>query len=122
MAGKSQELISKLLQAEDEAEKIIKAARDMRAQKLKDVKTAAEEELAPFRMKEEQKFMEEQRVMSAKGNVSADLEKTTQQELQMVKNDYDSNKKNAIKFVLDKVLDIDLSIPENIKTQLMMGS
>lgn len=122
MAGKSQELISKLLQAEDEAEKVIKAARDMRAQKLKDVKTAAEAELAPFRMKEEQKFMEEQRMMSAKGNVSADLEKTTQQELQMVKNDYESNKKNAIKFVLDKVLDIDLSIPENIKTQLMMGA
>jgi len=66
--------------------------------------------------------MEEQRMMSAKGNVSADLEKTTQQELQMVKNDYESNKKNAIKFVLDKVLDIDLSIPENIKTQLMMGA
>jgi len=122
MAGKSQELISKLLQAEDEAEKVIKAARDMRTQKLKDVKTAAEEELAPFRMKEEQKFMEEHRAMSQKGNVSAQLEKDTQQELAMVKADYDNNKKTAIKFVLDKVLDIDLTIPENIKTQLTMGA
>lgn len=122
MSGKSQELISKLLQAEDEAEKIIKAARDMRAQKLKDVKTAAEEELAPFRMKEEQKFVEEQRSMSAKGTQSADLDKQTALALGQVKSDYDTNKKTAIKFVLDKVLDIDLSIPENIKTQLMMGS
>ena len=51
MAGKSQELISKLLQAEEEAEKIIKSAREMRSQKMKDVKAAAEEELGPFRMK-----------------------------------------------------------------------
>merc|ERR1719277_744602 len=69
-------------------------------------------------MKEEQKFLEEQRMMNMKGNVSADLEKSTQQELAMVKADYENNKKTAIKFVLDKVLDIDLSIPENIKTQL----
>jgi V-type H+-transporting ATPase subunit G len=53
MSSKSQELISKLLAAEDEAEKIIKNARDMRSQKMKEVKSAAEEELAPFRMKEE---------------------------------------------------------------------
>lgn len=122
MAGKSQELISKLLQAEDQAEKIIKQARDMRSQKLKDVKAAAEEELAPFRMKEEQKFVEEQRAMAQKGNIQADLEKTTQQELAMVKNDYDNNKKNAIKYILDKVLDIDLTVPENMKNALIQGA
>lgn len=122
MAGKSQELISKLLQAEDQAEKIIKQARDMRSQKLKDVKSAAEEELAPFRMKEEQKFVEEQRALAQKGNIQADLEKTTQQELAMVKNDYDTNKKSAIKFVLDKVLDIDLTVPENMKASLVAGA
>lgn len=119
MAGKSQELISKLLEAEDQAEKVIKRARDMRSQKLKDVKQAAEEELAPFRMKEEQKFAEEQRAMQAKGNIAADLEKSTQNELNQVKTDYEKNKKNAIKFILDKVLDIDLSIPENMKNSLV---
>lgn len=122
MAGKSQELISKLLQAEDEAEKIIKAARDMRSAKMKDVKAAAEEELAPFRMKEEQKFVEEQRAMQGKNNTSAELEKSTAAELATVRSDYETNKKNGIKHILDKVLDIDLSIPANVKQALLMGA
>merc|ERR1719145_424961 len=46
-------------------------------------------------MKEEQKFLEEQRMMNMKGNVSADLEKSTQQELAMVKADYENNKKST---------------------------
>ncbi|CAD7965248.1 unnamed protein product [Amoebophrya sp. A25] len=122
MAGKSQELISKLLQAEDEAEKIIKAARDMRSAKMKDVKPAAEEELAPFRMKEEQKFVEDQRAMQGKNNTSAELEKSTAAELATVRSDYETNKKNGIKHILDKVLDIDLSIPANVKQALLMGA
>ncbi|CAD7944716.1 unnamed protein product [Amoebophrya sp. A120] len=122
MAGKSQELINKLLQAEDEAEKIIKSARDMRSNKLKDVKSAAEEELAPFRMKEEQKFYDEQRAVAAQNSMSMDLEKSTAGEIAAVKGEYESNKKQAIKFILDKVLDIDLTIPSNIKNALLMGA
>lgn len=122
MSGKSQELINKLLQAEDEAEKIIKNARDSRSSKLKDVKAAAEEELAPFRMKEETKFMEDQRAMAMQTAQSAELEKATAAELASVKGQYEGNKKQAIKFILDKVLDIDLSVPENIKNALLMGA
>jgi len=122
MSGKSQELINKLLQAEDEAEKIIKNARDSRSSKLKDVKAAAEEELAPFRMKEETKFMEDQRAMAMQTAQSAELEKATAAELTQVKGQYEGNKKQAIKFILDKVLDIDLSIPSNIKNALLMGA
>lgn len=122
MAGKSQELISKLLQAEEEAEKIIRKAREMRSEKLKDVKSAAQEELGPFRMREEQKFAEEQRAKATSAAASGDLDKNTAAELAMVKNDYETNKKGAIKYVLDKVLDIDITIPPNVKQQLMGGA
>jgi hypothetical protein len=49
--AKSQELIQKLLTAEEKAEKIVSAARENRARKLRDVRAAAEEELEPFRLK-----------------------------------------------------------------------
>lgn len=122
MAGRSQELISKLLQAEEQAEKIIKEARELRNKKLRDVKAAAEAELEPFKAKEEEKFKKEQAEMTTTQSMSSELEKSTQQELAMVKQDYETNKKQAIKFILDKVLDIDLTIPENMKQQLVMGA
>lgn len=121
MAGKSQELISKLLAAEDQAEKIIADARAQRTQKLKDVRTAAEAELEPFKMKEEQKFRQEQLEMSNTTGNNAALEQQTQRELAQVKSDFEGNKKQAAKFILDKVLDIDLSIPENVRAQIARG-
>lgn len=118
MSAKSQELISKLLAAEDEAEKIIKSARDLRSQKMKEVKQAADDELAPFRMKEEQKYAEDLRALAAKGDVSGDLEKATKSELMMVRNDFESNKKAGADFILNKVLTVDLTIPAHIKAAL----
>jgi len=112
------DLIQKLIRAEEEAEQIIRAAKDERSKKMKDVKAAAEEELIPFKMKEENKYQEDLRAMSAKGNIASDLERQTQMELGMVNQDYESNKKNSIKYILDKVLDIDLSVPSNMKEQL----
>lgn len=122
MAGKSQELISKLLAAEDQAEKIIADARAQRTQKLKDVRAAAEAELEPFKMKEEQKFRQEQLEMSNTTGNNAALEQQTQRELAQVKSDFEGNKKAAAKFILDKVLDIDLSIPENVAAQIKRGA
>jgi V-type H+-transporting ATPase subunit G len=114
MAAKSQELIGKLLAAEESAEKIIQNAREQRQRKLRDVRLAAEEELEPFRKKEEEKFMAEQAQATASEQVTAQLEKQTQMELAAVKSDYEANKKTAIKYILDKVLDIDLSVPESV--------
>lgn len=121
MAQKSQELIQKLLKAEEDAEKIIQNAREQRARKLRDVRQAAEEELEPFRQKEEEKFLAEQ-AASAGGNNSGELDSVTQQELAMVRQDFEGNKKQAIKYILDKVLDIDLTMPENLKQQVLMGN
>merc|ERR1740121_382285 len=73
-------------------------------------------------MKEEQKFLEEQKAMQGKGTQSAELEKTTMAELAKVRSDYESNKKTAIKHILDKVLDIDVSIPANLRQALLMGA
>jgi V-type H+-transporting ATPase subunit G len=122
MSAKSQDLIQKLLKAEDDAEKIISAAREQRSRKLKDVRAAAEAELVPFKNKEEEKLKQEVAESQASGMSANELERATQQELSMVKQDYETNKKTAIKYILDKVLDIDLTLPENTKAALAMGA
>jgi len=119
MSAKSQDLIQKLLKAEDDAEKIISAAREQRSRKLRDVRNAAEAELVPFKNKEEEKLKAELSASTKAGMSTGDLERQTQIDLQGVKQDYEGNKKQAVAYILDKVLTIDLSIPENIKTNLM---
>jgi len=122
MAQKSQELIQKLLQAEDNAEKLIQNARDQRQRKLRDVRLAAEEELEPFRKKEEEKFLREQSEHGQTEDLTAELERITQKELGMVKQDYENNKKTSIKHILDKVLDIDLTVAVNVQQALARAS
>lgn len=92
----------------------------MNAQKkMQTLKRTAEDDLVPFKLKEEAKYQEDLRAMTAKGNIASELEKQTSLELGMVQQAYDNNKKNAIKYILDKVLDIDLTVPANMKLQMM---
>jgi len=118
MSGKSQELIAKLLAAEDQAEKLVKAAREMRSSKMKDVKTAADEELAPFKAKEESKYNQDLAALKATNDISADLAKSTKSELDMVKNEFESNKKKVTDFVIGKVLDVDISVAPCLKAAM----
>lgn len=113
------DLIQKLIRAEEEAESVIRSAKNERSAKMQQIKKTAEEDLVPFKMREEAKYQEDLRAMSAKGNITAELEKQTQMELAMVNQAYEQNKKNAIKYILDKVLDIDLTVPATMKVQMM---
>merc|ERR1712194_401687 len=77
--------------------------------KMKDVKTAADEELAPFKAKEESKHGQDLAALKATNDISADLAKSTKSELDMVKNEFESNKKKVTDFVIGKVLDVDIN-------------
>lgn len=118
MALQSKELIGKLVGAEEQAEKIIKSARDLRSQKMKDLKVTAEEELKPYKAQAAAKHEADAAALAKSGNVHAELEKVTQAELAAVKADFDKQKGNGARYVLEKVLSIDLSVPENIKQSI----
>jgi len=119
MALQSKELIGKLVAAEEEAEKIIKAARDLKSTRMKDVRTVAEEELKPFKAQMEADFAAKSAELTKKGNMTAELDRITSAELGTVQKDFESQKANGARYVLENVLSIDLSVPENIKQSLV---
>ena len=106
-SGQSQQLIQKLLKAEEEAETLIAKARENRVRKLREAKQAAEDEMAVFRKKEEERFQAEQTAVS--GGVSGDassLENQTLAELKKVQQDFQANKEKITEYLVEKILTV----------------
>jgi V-type H+-transporting ATPase subunit G len=107
MSGQSQQLIQKLLKAEEEAEGVIAKARENRVRKLREAKQAADDEIALFRKREEEKFQADQANVAggASGDASS-LESQTQADLKQVQADFASNKEKIREYLLEKILTV----------------
>lgn len=107
MSGQSQQLIQKLLKAEEEAEALIAKARENRVRKLREAKQAADDEMAVFRKKEEEKFQAEQAAVTggASGDASS-LESQTQSDLKKVQQDFAENKDKITEYLVQKILSV----------------
>ena len=106
-SGQSQQLIQKLLKAEEEAEALIAKARENRVRKLREAKQAADDEMAVFRKKEEERFQADQAAVS--GGVSGDassLETQTQADLKRVQQDFNDNKEKIREYLVEKILTV----------------
>merc|ERR1719277_668515 len=99
MAGKSQELIQQLLQAEKQGEELIAKAKKNRLAKLRQAKEKAEEDLKSFREEQEAKF---QRESGAKANAdpTAELKGSTANDVSQVQSDYNTNKAKTIQYIV----------------------
>ena len=117
----SQELISQLLKAEQEAEALIATAKKNRQSKLKQAKEKAEEDLKVFRDEQEKKF-EEKMGSKMKSDPTAELKGATDAEIAKVKQDYETNKKRTIEYVISKVLDVPTGLTSTQKMALSMGT
>merc|ERR1712054_655944 len=120
MGSDSKQLIETLLKAEKQAEELIATAKKNRLAKLREAKSAADEELKEFRAKEEAAF---QNSVGAKANQdpAADLKATTEKELAMVQQDYNNNKAKTIQYVVSKVLDVPIALTSTQKQALSAG-
>ena len=101
-------MIQKLLKAEEEAEALIAKARENRVRKLREAKQAADDELAIFRKKEEERFQGEVN-MSAATNDSDALENQTLADIQQVEEDFKKNKDKIVDYMTSKILTV---VPE----------
>ena len=99
MSGQSQQLIQKLLKAEEEAEGIISKARENRVKKLRDAKNAADDEIAAYRSKEEEKFKSEINVNN-EDEISNNLETQTTINLKKVGDDFSSNRGKILEYMV----------------------
>ena len=105
--GQSQQLIQKLLKAEEEAEALIAKARENRVRKLREAKQAADDEMAIFRRKEEDKFQTEQSAVTggADGDATS-LEAQTLTDLKRVQSDFNGNKDKITEYMVEKILTV----------------
>ena len=118
-SGQSQQLIQKLLKAEEEAEALIAKARENRVRKLREAKQAAEDEIAVFRKREEERFQSDQ--ASVAGGVSGDadsLEAQTVANLARVREDFKDNKDKIVEYMQQKILAVK---PENTLSQIQVA-
>ena len=108
MSGaQSQQLIQKLLKAEEEAEALISKAREYRVRKLREAKQAADDEIAIFRRKEEERFQADQATVAggATGDATS-LEAQTVSDLARVQQDFKDNKEKIVEYMTTKILSV----------------
>lgn len=107
MSTQPQQLIQKLLKAEADAEGIIAKARENRVKRLRDAKSAADEEISLIRQKEEEKFNADHQGMQ--GSITDDytqMQKINEAALEVVKRSYVSNGKLTSQYMLERVLSV----------------
>lgn len=110
----SSALIQKLMDAEVDAEEIVRRAKENRILKLKEAQISAEEELKVFREREEAQFESEFKNLSVEDSVDQVLEKSTEEAIELVKNDFKNNGGTVAELILKKVLSVDLSLPPTV--------
>merc|ERR1712226_379231 len=120
MAGKSQELIQQLLQAEKQGEELIAKAKTNRLAKLRQAKEKAEEDLKAFKEEQEAKFQKETGSKAA-ADPAAELKDSTKKEIDTVVKDYEANKAKTIQYVVSKVLDVKIELNATQKQALKSG-
>lgn len=104
-SASSQQLIQKLLKAEEEAEQLIAKARENRVRKLREAKQAADDELEIFRRKEEEKFQAEI-AKASENDDSRNIEQQVANDLKQVEADYAKNKDKLVEYMTNKILSV----------------
>merc|ERR1711991_340164 len=102
---------NKLLAAEEEAAGIIERAEASKATKLKQAKEHARVQLEQFKKEEESKYNDEMQKLRAE-DPSSKLANTSAAELQMVQQDYDSNKDATVAYIVSKVKQVNLELTD----------
>ncbi|SOV17476.1 vacuolar ATP synthase subunit g, putative [Plasmodium sp. DRC-Itaito] len=106
-------LIQQLLKAEEEADLVIKKAKDVRAKMLKEAEATATEELKIFRAKEKERLNKGHKEKStAEDEAVTKIEQNTKDEIKVYKDLFKKNKDQVAQFIYDKVYNVDLTIPD----------
>jgi len=114
----SNQVIQRLLEAENESETMIRKAKENRAKKLKEAQASAEVEVQKFKETEDARFAKEYQAKYADEEKMTELETETKKEIENVKTDYRKNRDQVIAYLIKKCVDVDLSVSEKEKRQL----
>ena len=112
--------IRHLLQAEEEAESKIDAANKGKQELLKQAESAAIQEAELFKTKQEREYQEQIKKIFSNNNEDEDLNEQTKIDIQNINNDYEKRKGEVMNMLIQRMLDVDLTLPNVIKKNLTM--
>ncbi|KAK1444373.1 hypothetical protein BgAZ_102790 [Babesia gibsoni] len=112
----SNALIQQLLKAEEEAEAIVKRAKENRVKLLNEAISAAERDLKEFRENEEQRMMNEYQKESASEDPNMEeLEKKSEQHIKDIQERVKMLKDKLVNKLVSATIDIDVKVPDSFK-------
>ncbi|KAF8821515.1 putative vacuolar ATP synthase subunit g [Cardiosporidium cionae] len=118
----SNTLIEQLLKAEEEAENVIKIARENRTKTLNHAHAEAEKELQEFKNIEQKRFDTELHEKYGSSDISlAHFEKNANEEIEEVKKQYLKNRDKAIQFINKIILNVEIVVNERTKRSINDG-
>merc|ERR1712217_504565 len=121
MANGGTAFIKQLLDAEKQGEDLIAKAKADRLTKLRQAKEKAEQELKAFTAEQEAKFQKDHASKNA-ADPAKELEASTKKEVDMVGQDYQTNKAKTVQYVCSKVLDVKVELSLTQKQALKAGT
>lgn len=109
------EYLQQLTQAERRSNEIIKAAQDAREKRLKEAKFDAEQELGKTRGEMEAEFSKTSAQLSAGTEELDAIRQRTQVDITHSQSKFSEKKAEALSFLMDHVVKVDLSVPAVVK-------
>eukprot|EP01053_Blabericola_migrator_P001958 Blabericola_migrator_1__1957@NODE_1532_length_4334_cov_107_653386_g1006_i0_p4_GENE_NODE_1532_length_4334_cov_107_653386_g1006_i0NODE_1532_length_4334_cov_107_653386_g1006_i0_p4_ORF_typecomplete_len123_score36_81VATPase_G/PF03179_15/2_2e20VATPase_G_2/PF16999_5/2_8e05ATPsynt_B/PF00430_18/0_0047ATPsynt_B/PF00430_18/1_3e02HrpE/PF06188_12/0_36DivIVA/PF05103_13/16_NODE_1532_length_4334_cov_107_653386_g1006_i091459 len=114
------QLIQKLLEAEQEADIIVRRAKENHAKKLKEAQVSAEEDMKKFRASEEDKFQREYTARYGQTDTTAGLEEETKADIDVIKSQFKRNRDQAVTMLVANVVRVNLTLTEEEKRQIKL--
>lgn len=116
------EYLQQLTQAERRSNEIIKAAQDAREKRLKEAKYDAEQELGKTRAELEAEFASASSKFSAGTEELDKIRKKTQEDISHSQATFAQKKGEALEFLIDRIMQVDLSVPAVVKGKFDQGA
>lgn len=113
-------LIQKLLEAEQQADVIVRRARENHAKKLKEAHVSAEEDIKKFKATEEEKFQKEYLARYGDQDTTQGLEEQTKADIDVIKGQYKKNRDEAVALLISGVVRVNLTLAEEEKRQVRL--
>eukprot|EP01057_Protomagalhaensia_wolfi_P003699 Protomagalhaensia_wolfi_Nauph_80__3698@NODE_3737_length_723_cov_3058_738304_g2794_i1_p1_GENE_NODE_3737_length_723_cov_3058_738304_g2794_i1NODE_3737_length_723_cov_3058_738304_g2794_i1_p1_ORF_typecomplete_len124_score36_07VATPase_G/PF03179_15/1_1e19VATPase_G_2/PF16999_5/8e06HrpE/PF06188_12/0_014ATPsynt_B/PF00430_18/0_022ATPsynt_B/PF00430_18/1_6e03DivIVA/PF05103_13/2_8_NODE_3737_length_723_cov_3058_738304_g2794_i190461 len=114
------QLIQKLLEAEQEADIIVRRARENHAKKLKEAQISAEEDMKKFKASEEDKFQREYTARYGNQDPAQGLDEQTRADIDVIKSQFKKHRDAAVTLLITGVVRVNLSLTEEEKRQIRL--
>ena len=120
-SSNAQALIQKLLLAEQEAEEIVARARENRTKRLREARSAAEDEISAFRLLEEERFQLDQTARSKDVQDQTERDAQSQTAIATVRASAKTHGPRTVDYLVNKVLLVDPHL-SNIQIAMLKAS